>query len=225
MRESQKNRLVRALLDMDRGTSIAVAAHKERIPAASLQRHLDLYFSRLRPRTSPATQQLTPVQEAQLTEWAIDQESVGNTASNDVLQEAAQAMLTATGNDTIIDGNWAWGFLRRNPELNAMRDRIDAAAICIRPGDSPSQQTVHSLQDFAFTLLQMMRDSSHAPTRYFSSRTFAEDKELAFKRAKLSIRCRKVALLYGRTEEASSRENGPAEPHTTSDELISTEDM
>lgn len=113
---------LRAAIDaVNSGTSIRRAAKDYGIPLTTLHNRL----AGREPRKTAYTfrQKLSPVQEAQLTEWVLVQGALGLPPTHAQIRTFASRILATGGSTEGVGKHWLEAFLRRNPTIKTLRAR------------------------------------------------------------------------------------------------------
>jgi 4-hydroxybenzoate polyprenyltransferase len=118
----------RALKQVIEGKSMRKASIDWGVPRSIL-------YDRINGRTTqkeakgPA-QRLFPVQEQQLTEWILVQETLGHSPTHSQIKAFAERILTATEEAIPLGKRWMTKFLKRNPILMTKKQlKIDSIHI------------------------------------------------------------------------------------------------
>jgi 4-hydroxybenzoate polyprenyltransferase len=114
-----ENDMQQAMQAVANGQSIKSAAAQWGIPRTTL---LDrLHGAESRKDAFACHQRLSPVQENQLTQWVLTQESLGLPPTHAQIREFAQRILATKGDHRPVGKHWMQAFLRRNPSIRTRK--------------------------------------------------------------------------------------------------------
>ncbi|PNY27934.1 Uncharacterized protein TCAP_02142 [Tolypocladium capitatum] len=123
--------LQQAVQAVKNGISQHKAAAQYGIPRQTLQDRLRGALP-MKVAKEPS-QRLSIHQEKHLRDWVLAQGALGLPPSHLQLKEFASRVLIAGGDLRPLGKNWVAGFLRRNPEVSAMKSKsIDCSRINVR---------------------------------------------------------------------------------------------
>jgi len=109
----------RALNAVANGVSQQKAGLEYGVPRSTLRDRINSTFSRV--EAHEFQQRLSPVQENRLTQWVLNQESLGLAPTHGQIRAFAGRVLYARGDAKPLGKRWMAGFLRRNPILRTKK--------------------------------------------------------------------------------------------------------
>ena len=114
-----KEQLFQALLQVQKGRSVASVAKEWAIPKSTLNDRRKGHQPRAIAFES--LQKLSKAQEGHLTKWVLTQVDVGMPPTHAQIRELAQRILLARGDSTTLGKRWLTRFLDRNLVLRTQR--------------------------------------------------------------------------------------------------------
>lgn len=110
------------------GESVRKAALDFGIPRATLGNRINGHLSH--KKGFKHMQKIAPIQEKQLADWILVQESLGTSPTHRQIREIGESLLDIRGSDSSLGKRWVQNFLSRNPEIKTKRQfKIDSARV------------------------------------------------------------------------------------------------
>ena len=119
MRNYSEEVLQAALDAVAKGMSQKLAAKEYRVPRTTIQNRIKGHITT--QEAHEPQQRLSKVQEDNLTQWILVQESLGHAPTHSQIRAFARRILWARGDALLLGKRWMAGFLRRNPVLKTKK--------------------------------------------------------------------------------------------------------
>jgi transposase len=122
MPKYSENTILSAIKDVENGISQRKAAQRWGIPRSTLNNRLHGIVTR--NAANEHKQRLSKQEEYHLVQWILSQRALGFPPTRVQVTEFAGRVIKASGDDQPLGKGWMEGFLRRNPEVKRLKEKL-----------------------------------------------------------------------------------------------------